>query len=483
MEHVASNQIQQSTYTVEAVEGRFRPIAAMQLSLSWWLYHDGHISRRQLRVYFALHEMAERRRYIKADGGGRKRKPNYLVEEIASLVGGRGSTAALDALRADVRKLAKIGLAQMSEHAIAFAKSPDQTTVDDLTGFWTFWDKIPNRTRSVPVPRRTLRALAAGFTKAVTGTVVALSIRSIHWHKREGDFRVDGRTKGSWISDAFGLSRRAVTDARAHLIAIGWLKPLQTPQVLLNRYGNHDVINVAWSHRDSIQQANNDPVGFASPGAQNPSEFASPIKNRLPSSTKKTLENRNSEMVSNRKDKSWGDRERNPAKESQAVRKKLVAKPNLRAIHSEHLRDTGALLELYGQAVKKRLIEDGDRGRLDFIAFAERARSRGHNPGALFSWLLRNRKFEFITQADEDAASRRTKEYLRPNQPRSSANDGEPISPAYAEADRVVRTSSQTARKFKVRPFTIAQKTQGWTLEQWEMARENFELRFGRLDR
>jgi len=41
---------------------------------------------------------------------------------------------------------------------------------------------------------------------------------------------------------------------------------------------------------------------------------------------------------------------------------------------------------------------------MDLLALAERARSRGRLSGTLFYWLLSERKFAFITHADENEA-------------------------------------------------------------------------------
>lgn len=62
---------------------------------------------------------------------------------------------------------------------------------------------------------------------------------------------------------------------------------------------------------------------------------------------------------------------------------------------------------LHRQAVELGLARAGAGGRLDFVAQAERARARGRRAGALFFWLLRERKTLFITQADEGEAAQR----------------------------------------------------------------------------
>jgi len=65
----------------ERIEGRFRRITVHQITLAWWLYAAGHITRRQLRVYFAAHELAERRRYTSEEHRGSK--PLYTIEELS----------------------------------------------------------------------------------------------------------------------------------------------------------------------------------------------------------------------------------------------------------------------------------------------------------------------------------------------------------------------------------------------------------------
>lgn len=487
MEHTATKPRTKPIETVREIEGRFRAITTKQLCMAWWLHREGLITRRQLRITFGLHEMHERRSYTKiSEEGDRKRQPKYSIDELASLIGGSRSKTSLAALKTDVAKLGEIGLAVLGRNSIIFARTPEHLKVDDLQAFHDFWEQIPNKSRSVPVPRRTLRALAAGFSRAVTGVCLAYMIRSIHWHKREGEFRVDGRTKGSWISDVFSISRRAVTDARASLIEMGWLSPLETTQILLNRFGNHDLINVAWKASNDTAKSINAEREPASPPAEISGETASPYITESPSSKEEELNNRNSETVPVSDSRLFGDRRKRSGRIGRAKREK-VPKPNLRSVDVHHLRDTGHLLDLYQQAVSERLIEQSDRGRLDFVAWAERARSRGQKPEALFIWLLRNRKFEFITQADEDAASRRIKEYHEPTVQRACAEDDNvnvvvAQTDSRTEDDRIVVTCFRAAKKAKLAdPFPIASNLRGWSRKRWSEARRHYELRFGTL--
>ena len=226
----------------DRIEGSYRPITVHQLTLVWWLFQAGHITKRQLRVWFALHEMAERRRYM-----GKDRAARYEARELLHLIGGRSGgpreAKTLSELSGDLSRLSELKLIAFSEHSIQFARSADQIALDDLSGFWTMLGHIDTPGRTVPVPRRMIRALAAGFTKAGTALIFTILIRCLFWHKQTSSYRMDGRYKLGWVSEVFGVSRRQLSDARTRLIELGWIRPLDVNQWLLNRWGLHDVID------------------------------------------------------------------------------------------------------------------------------------------------------------------------------------------------------------------------------------------------
>jgi hypothetical protein len=465
-----------------AIAGRFRSISTHQLCLAWWLHTAGHITRRQLRVWFAAHEMHERRRYFAEEGRGR-RKPVYLLEELKTLVGGRGVTTADAELTADIRRLGRIGLVRIEDDAIHFATSADQITIEDLSGFWQMFEAIPHQRRSVPVPRRTVRALAGGFSRAVTGVMIALMVRSLFWHQESRDYRIDGRTKGSWIADVFGISRRAVTDARAHLIELGWLNNIETPQWKLNRWGSHDSINVDWKPEET---SNNQAVGeggeIASPQAEFAAEFATPDLNTSPPSERD---------ITTRKLARTADPAgvfRTESKEERAPAAKTP--PRLHDIRPEHLSSTSDLLQLYDQAVKRGIMRDCEAHRLNFVALAERARTRGRNPGAMFKWLIDHKRFEFITLADEDAAVVRLREWRNGPSVRSHSRDDygttpKPQARALTDDDKLVKVCLQVAQQRQIEdPYRLAREIKkGLTREHWNEAVETYELRKLTTDR
>jgi hypothetical protein len=85
----------------------------------------------------------------------------------------------------------------------------------------------------------------------------------------------------------------------------------------------------------------------------------------------------------------------------------------LNDVRIEDLKDTGRLLGLLEQAVGRGLVGPSEADRLRFVGAAEHARSIGSvNPAGLFAWLLRGRRWAYLTQDDEDAASVRLKAHL-----------------------------------------------------------------------
>ena len=87
--------------------------------------------------------------------------------------------------------------------------------------------------------------------------------------------------------------------------------------------------------------------------------------------------------------------------------------PTLRNIVPQDLHNPGRLLALYEQAVQTDLIGASEAERLTFVALACHVlRSRPQNAGGLFHCLITRKLSHVVTQADEDAARHRLKQYL-----------------------------------------------------------------------
>ncbi|MCA9274263.1 MAG: hypothetical protein KDA31_14605 [Phycisphaerales bacterium] len=461
------------------IAGRYRAIQVRQLAMAWWCYRESHISFRQLRVYMAAHEMAERRRYTKPGG---RTKASYSLDELKAIVGGRGSESADAALNADIRRLARLGMVSISGHAIGFAEAIDDIELEDVSGFHAMMAKLPHPDRTVPVPRRVLRATAAGFTRGMTAVVLAMLIRSLFWHRDRGAFRVDGRTKREWIADVFGVSLRSVTEGRARLIGLGWLVPRETSQFLLNRYGAHDQINTEWStavaDSGAGEKRDAEQGGSARLSGVFQGESASPLNRSLPQEGNH-INNRTSAHPA---EHGWAGpsgvslrstlgsrKERPPARGSGGA----SGSPNIRDIRSADLSDTDRLLELHRQACKLGLAHASEHGRMTFFSLAERARSRGKRAGALFYWLIREQKTAFITLSDEDEAARRLREHLntggsllRPSSPEPAASP-----PPFSQDEHIVVACLRIACQRGLDPFHVARRARGWTRDEWDEAR------------
>ena len=466
------------------IEGSFRRISVHQLTLAWWLHRSGHMTRRQLRVYFAAHELAERRRYTSPEHRGAK--PLFTLDELARLVGGRGDPKALRELRADVRALRGLGLVSISKHAITFAVSADQVTVDDISGFWSIFNEMPNRRRSVPVPRRLLRALAAGFSRAVTALIIAVLIRGLFWHKQSKDYRTDGRYKLSWVAEHFGISRRAATDARTRLIDLGWSEPLEVNQWEMNAWGVRDRIVPEWSHTAPTTSKTEAVGGSALEGCA--AESATQNRDFAPQSASPDLTDTLS-LTGDQKTRRLPSRVRSGVSRGSTLgsRKKKNTRragdePNIRDIQADDLGNVSRLLELHQQAIALGLASGSEAGRLDFMALAQRARCRGKRAGALFYWLLRERKQAFITHADEEDAARLLREHY--NGPRGrereqrggAAPESRPPVPDWTEDDRTVMACLRVAQQRRLDdPFRAAQIAKRWTRHQWDQAHASYE--------
>ena len=459
------------------ITGRYRPISVHQLCMAWWLYAEGHITRRAFRVYFAAHEMAERREYSAA-------RANFSIEELKYLVGGRGSVTADAALSADVMRLGRLGLVKLSRHGVEFAQSIEELQVEDVAGLARLIGQMPHPRRTVPVPRRTLRALAAGFGRGVTAVMIATMIRSLFWHRGQAmPYRVDGRTKGSWIAEVFGVSRRAVSNARTRLTELGWIEPVPSQQWELNRWGAHDRIVTDWSPGNgqlaSVEKREGEGTADtgenASPPPIRPGGIASPDRNSSTSSDE--------EDFTTRKPSDAPETHHRTQLVSKEIAKDESGPPpaSLRDIRAADLADMTVVRDLHRQAQEAGFATGGERGELEFVAMVERARAHGRRPGALLAWLLRKRRSAFITQVDEDRAVERLRNHrygarhVRRISPVVDHHLSKGISPVVdrrrSKEEAVVHLCLLVAKKYSgVSPETVAGHKYGWSSEAWRRA-------------
>ena len=357
--------------TAPKPDGGFYPVPANTLLAAWWAYRAKIIPLRDLRVWLASLELISRRCGLEAN-----RKPRYRIEEIQALVGSQNDRS----IRQSVKRLVGIGLLNRSGLRLTVPRSPTSLESATETPFGDLLRQVPNRQRIVPVPRRLLRFLAGTRRAALIGTAFGHLLRCLYY--RNGECISGGRCKASWIADVFELDVRTVKAARKNLLSMDWLVPLDATQCELNRWGMSVRVNLTWSPGSVTRKHESPPPRDAFCTGSPP-----PIRNKKLSS-----------RVKNQKPAPRG-----PA--GACTQNAPGNPPDLRRVAREDLTDPARLDELRRQAVRKRWISSTACDRLRFFGAAERAKRVGErNPCGLFVALIRDGRWAFISQSDEDRA-------------------------------------------------------------------------------
>lgn len=421
---------------LERVEGRpaggFIPIAVIQLVMAWWAYQTGAIRFRDLRAWFALWEIRERR--CKLGPGGKRL---YKASEILRLIGGVGEAG----VRSALRRLERAGLVRFDSESIAFVDSPENLHVDDLPGLYSILARIENSQRRIPVPRRTILFLAGGARRVVIATVLGVLIRCVY-AKRHTTVS-GGRCKASWIASTFDVDLRRVKAARRHLEDIGWLTRFESTQWKENKWGRGVVVNLEWSRTAALEAAKREETesGVAPPEfstTELPPRSASFDTELPPPCLNQTLptELENQKPAPEAPEPGFSKTKAGPEKE--------LPKPTLRHVLREDLRSGERLLVLFEEAKSRGLVKGSEHSRLQFFAAAEHAAVIGSvNPPGLFARLVHRGWWHYATQSDEDAANARIKKLLQggdyDQRDRAIRFDDEPVLDAATALERLKR--------------------------------------------
>lgn len=449
-------------------DGGFSFITVTQLAMVWWAYDSGLIRFIDLRTYFACWELVARRCELEP-----WQRPEFGPAEVHGLTGGVGG----EHTRHSITRLQAVGLLSFSETSIKFAASPDAMP-GELTGFWELLGKIENNRRKVPVPRRVVRFLAHGAGRVVTATVLGHLLRCLYY--RGGQCKPLGNCKASWVADTFGVNGSNVKAARQHLIEeVGLFVLVAMPQWHRNRWGARIAFNLQWGGASGRVEGDARVLSDLRP----PNELST-TDSRPPCLNQKPLperEYKNQKPTSGRPT-GVSIRERGRAEPA--------GRPSIRHVVPSDLSDTERLLELHRQAVQTGLATPGERGRLQFVSLAEHAMTfASKNPCGLFVSNLKNRRFGFINQTDEDDANRRIKEHLyRDTMPRAAvggmAAPAKRAEPApLSELARLILAVQRIAAQHRISAdlFHLAKRQRPTlTREEWETGLG--ELEQSRLD-
>ncbi|GMV26717.1 MAG: hypothetical protein AMXMBFR58_27480 [Phycisphaerae bacterium] len=367
----------------DRVEGGYVLVRAGQLLGLWEAVRTKIITPLDLRCWLACHELVARR------CGAHKGTPvRYTPAEVQHLV--RADTER--EVQLSLIRLYAAGFLHWSGAAIAFPNSTSATPLGVSPG------------RLVPVPRRTLRFLAAGTTRSLTVTMLGTLLRCAFY--RRGVCSWAGACKASWVAEVFGVDERSVKRARGRLQGLGWLSPEPVPQWRLNRYGGRFCINPDWDGTEQTSRGMSPPSPRETPCLSPPESDQEPLR-----------EYKHQELAPS---------------EAAGVRAGHQEHPSLRDIAPLDLRRRDRLLALHAQACGLGLAEPGEAGRLRFASLAARARRVGTvNPCGLLAWMLRGQRWGLVTLQDEDRARR----WLAPTPPRApsaAARCGPPVHVAAA---------------------------------------------------
>ncbi len=391
-------------------KGGYRRLSTVQVCMAWTAYrHIDRFSYFDFRVYFALHEVDERRG---AENRRRKRRSlparrfeydrTRFCEELRSLVGGVGGRYVPAALR----RIKAAGLASWSATSIEFATGPSDMSNDAAASVDDMLKRIHARSdvrvRVVPLPRTVVRYLAGIAKASEAATILGHAIRCL-W-LRDGSYNSIGACSASSIAKLFGIHKRTVKHARHDIRRMDWLITLASNPWHVNAHGQLVEINLDWNgpkavDNSDVQAPANDRLPPPAPASGDglPPPARSQCCGMPPPESKQNLlsELKNHNPADRGPDESHG-------------RSRRQGRAMLGHIRERDLRDSRLLRALFDRAADRGLVSRAQAEFIRFSAAAEYAqRVATRNPCGLFAKIVQEGLWHFIAQVDEDAALRR----------------------------------------------------------------------------
>jgi hypothetical protein len=401
-------------------------MSTLTVGLLWWSFTEGLLSSWAVRVGLGLFELRLRRKaYVwterKAGRGTPEFVPNYTVAELARLCG-----LPTKRVNAALGELTGLGLLEeFSPTEVRFARSGKGLKLSDghRSSFRSWFDLLTRR-RYVPIPRRALVLACESGSKAQVATILGVCLRC-SWLRPGQGMSLTGRVSCSWLARRFGLSPRAIENAKAHLVALGWIERTGNITTL----GEVLRINPAWERLAATTPecvpTNGDtqpdrPSGTKSAGVGSPS-------GTKPAGVFLTPESPPPEEIQKPGRKSPGAiapagpgpgiSNRNQGIKDQDPPATLPP-PRLSSIRAEDLRDTGRALELFRQATKCGLLNGSENSRLKWLAAIERARTVGaRNPTGVLLHIVKARKWDYLSDGHYEAAAARLRAFFNARPP------------------------------------------------------------------
>lgn len=176
-------------------------------------------------------------------------------------------------------------------------------------------------------------------------------------------------------------------------------------------------------------------VGWATEEDEIGVRFCNFLLYNIPSEDRKRHQANARQKAKRERDKSVTGSVTNPqnshARSEQSRAEKSIKTPEQRKagvfskLTAEHLADPGRMLEWFSYAagLPNPVVSDSESSRMNVLCAAERALEFGTKPVALFTTLVSKGKWDFITQAQEDRALAKLREYQQSRAPPPAAAD------------------------------------------------------------
>ena len=365
---------------------------------------------------------------------------------------GEGAPAASTPEAATVRALIAASLQEVAAHRAAYAGEPEDRPVEALPEDQAASGgrvDTPTYAPSDAVSQASQAAEIAEACEALAGTV-ALEAPAT---QPAGEAAEDLEARYAALPAA--AQEALWAQARAHLMQQGTPPAFLVKPVVLAEVCRRLVQPGGPDAPEALAHA----VEAAPAGAAGCKNLAVPLKELDP---KPFPEMQNPEPTERGPTGAWHSRQ-NPEN-----------KATLRDVQPKDLSDLGRLLDLHHQAAMRGWVTWSDADRLNVVAMAVHAQRVGHEPCRLFVALLRDRRWEVITQEDEDTAHRWLREQAygpqRPAMPATAAPA--PAVPLSDDA-HFAHLAQQVLRHdgWRDDPFLLVKRQYPeWTRARWEQA-------------
>ncbi len=406
-------------------EGGYVQVSAYIIGLLWWALSEGLVSTRAVRVGLALFEVRIRRAAFvwtekKAGRGVPVFAPRFSASELATLCG-----LPEKRVRSALRELQQFGLlAEFSPDAIRFARSLSELALSqEQRSSFSSWFGLLTRRRRVPIPRRVLVLACESSSKALVAVILGVCLRCSWLRPGEG-FSFSGRVSCSWLARRFRISLRAVQGGKEHLVGLSWIQRNGN----INRFGEAVAINPAWHRLLSVDEgeksqdqrageatsagtSGTNPAGVEARPGTNPAGLSLTRESLPPGEPKYQRESRPASPADNPGPGIFNSKGGIKNQDPLGGR---PPPPRLSAICPEDFREVSRALELFRQAVKCQLMPNAsEHSRLLWLAAIERARSvPARNPAGVFLHIVKNKKWDYLSDGHFEAANRRLKAFL-----------------------------------------------------------------------